>query len=301
MAKKDEWMEMRISGILAWLHKLVMLVTLPIRRFWIIFSAILIVLIILLAIPLYNGAKAKDIFQWYKQLFKNSEIAEITEKTETALMQKINAAKKKISDVKQAPEEKDEVHFTAWNVAEFKKAVYEPRKIMAPAEEKIETSKNIKEYPNIENQKEKSEADKPVVNEVREHQILEKQIQDVYDSQLPYKGKLEDYYIKMQNPNLAYLNMPEKIAGTAEVFGSNSLYINDRLVILYGIYTDPDLYDVKQTKHYLANMAEGKEIYCEILAYKVQTQAATALCFVNGIFINKSLVDHNLALNVSLK
>jgi endonuclease YncB( thermonuclease family) len=79
------------------------------------------------------------------------------------------------------------------------------------------------------------------------------------------------------------------------------LYIDGTYVYLYGIYTNPDIYDAAEAQLYLEQLVEGKEVYCDVVAYTTQTQMATALCFVDGVFINGDMVQNSLALDVALK
>ncbi|MBP1532238.1 MAG: hypothetical protein ILA52_01905, partial [Alphaproteobacteria bacterium] len=83
--------------------------------------------------------------------------------------------------------------------------------------------------------------------------------------------------------------------------GPNSLYLNDNFLFLYGVYTNPQNYDAQAAQQYLTDITDGRNVHCEVIAYTVQTQTASALCFVNGISINRALVNHNLADNTALK
>ena len=71
-------------------------------------------------------------------------------------------------------------------------------------------------------------------------------------------------------------------------------------MFLYGIYTDPDIYDAAEAQDYLEKITEGRKVHCEIVA-ETYSHTATALCFVQGVFINKALVDRKLARNVALR
>ena len=116
-----------------------------------------------------------------------------------------------------------------------------------------------------------------------------------------YSGRLSDYYEIATNRGLIYLQNPEILYGAAEIAGPNSLFINGKFMFLYGIYSDPREHNLSAAKRYLEDIASKESIWCEVVAYAMQTQSATALCFVRGNFINKSMVLNGLARNVSLK
>ena len=82
---------------------------------------------------------------------------------------------------------------------------------------------------------------------------------------------------------------------------ANSLYVNDRFVYLYGVYSDPEFYDAEAAEKYLVDLVEEKNISCYVVAKSLQNNVGTALCFVDGLFINKLLTEHGYAQNVALQ
>ena len=276
-----------LNKLLTWICKAAKYVLYLLKHYRLIVY-LLLFLLLFITIPLLNGAKFGNILQWYGNVLFSEKNAQTNIKT--TLSQKVNEYKNKADDISNEEQEAEEPHFTTWKVNEFKKVKYKPSKVI----------KKQKETKRVE-EKVQDNSEKEISSTKQKHKIFEKQIKENKFKQGPLKEELPQYYVKIENPNLAYLNTPESLVGTAEIFGPNSLYIKDRIVLLYGINTSSDTHDVKKVQQYLNNLASGKEVHCEILAYKVQTQAATALCFVNGIFINKSLVDHNLADNEALK
>ena len=112
---------------------------------------------------------------------------------------------------------------------------------------------------------------------------------------------LADYYVKLRSEDLSYMENPEILEGDARVIGPNSMYVDGEFVFLYGIYSHPRRHDVDAAVQYLKNITQGKKVGCAVVAYSKKTQSATALCFVNGVFINRLLTEHNLAKNIALK
>ena len=71
---KSEWVEMRVNGWLAWIHRAVMFITFPIRRFWQIVLGIIVICILLALIPLYYGVGFTHITHWYREMMTSEEL-----------------------------------------------------------------------------------------------------------------------------------------------------------------------------------------------------------------------------------
>lgn len=112
---------------------------------------------------------------------------------------------------------------------------------------------------------------------------------------------IEDYYIKLDNPDLSYLNIPEIFEGDIRVAGPNSVYVNNKFIFLYGIYSNPKYHDINEAVKYLQDLTQNRKAYCFVIAYSQKTKSATGLCFVNGVLLNKSLVLYGVANNIALK
>ena len=299
--RKSEWAEMHINGILGYIHKLVMWLTLPIRKFWYFLLAFLAVLAVLIIIPMCYNVKFSEIAQWYRLKIPQRQVEKVKKQVSSAADSAVQKITQKVGDIKEKveeilpdkpsadakEEEKEEVKFVSWNVAKFNKVRYsepeEPMQIEQPEEPSFaEISQQAKKEQELQIK--------------QEQQQIDDQYRDVY-----YEGNLADYYRVRRDLGLVYLSESEKLYDKAKVVGPNSLYINDTFVFLYGIYTNPDTYDTAAAQRYLDKLTDGQMVHCDVVAYTQQTQAATALCFVNGIFINRALVENNLAKNVALK
>lgn len=300
MAKGKEWAEMRISGLLKWVHRLVMLITFPFRKFWQIVFVLLIILAILIATPMCYGVKFRDVWDWYKIKFPTHEFVEVRDQAKARVTEKIKSVRRKVNDIiptsvgKPEKEEKtdDEVRFVAWNVAEFNKAKYKP----SSSNIKVVAENNEKTYAEL-----KKDAQKDNDNKVFE---VKKQVVSTQENETNFmtgKKDLSSYYVKLENSNLEYLAEPEILDGTMTIVTPNDVYIQDTFVYLYGIYSDPNIYDTELAKNFLQTLVADESVHCEVIAYTTQTKVATALCFVNDTLINKALVDNDMANNVALK
>ncbi len=330
------WSELRLSGIWAWIHRLVMLITFPIRRFWQILLVVLAVGLLFLIIHSYYGIGLSHISNWKDSFFANEKITEVKEKTISNVTERVEQIKNTVSeaiatqngDTPQGVAEPERKHFVAWNVPEFKKAKYKPtagfsgavvrsgtRKTASkPRFEKahIDEEKNIAEVEAEEENIAEAEAEEVLITtaevlaENKQEEPLIEKPKKIEKVKTPtkddfYGGELADYYEVAENRGLVYLQKPEVLYGAAEIVGPNSLYVDDTFVFLYGIYTDRKEYDYAAAKAYLADLTAKKLVRCEIVAYAAQTRAATALCFIEGTFINKAMVQRNLAQNIALK
>lgn len=299
---KSEWVDMRVNGWLAWIHHFVMLVTFPIRRFWQIVLGLIVVCILLAIIPLYYGVGFKHITRWYKEMIATEEVQDVKEHAKNAISDGIEHLKDALPEKEEAQSE-EKRRFAVWKVPEIKKAKYKP----AATETAKRPKRNSKEVLTalVKKAKEKAAAlqaedAKSEATTTVSADLVVQQVEMPYKNPF-YNGNLEDYYNITDNHSLVYLKKPVPALGQAEVVGPNSLYVDNIFMFLYGIYSDPNKYDVVAAENYLRELTANKIIRCEIVAYAEPTQTATALCFVNGVFINKSLVNSNFAQNIALK
>ena len=230
-------------------------------------------------------------------VIKNN-VQNITQTAEQKINQSVDTVKNKMQEIapnivnEQKIEKKQEpIRFTAWNVAKFKQAKYQqpqaPQQVATKeptyAELKKEVAQNV----------EKDNTIKP--------QTAPTAAVSTSQTEPYYEGKLADYYAVRHDLDLIYLPESEKLYGQVDVVGPNSLYINDTYVYLYGIYTNPNLYNEQSAQLYLEKLIDNQPVHCDIVAYSIQSQTPTALCFLNGRLINQELVDAQYAANVALK
>lgn len=359
LREKKEYMAMRVSGFLGWLHRLVMFITFPIRKFWMIVTVLLLILMILIAIPMFYGIPLRDVWDWYMIKMPNHEFVEAKDKTLFGAKEQVDKLRRTFNEIvptqkskaeTKGKKEKTKTKLVAWHVAEFKKAKYKPlpampiieknenvknadaesvgyeenekivsepiavEEISAPANE--DASDNIivleQEYeteatPVTEETEQVSMQEQSSVNEEQttEENITEptvaseteKTAEPVYD----YAENIKNYYTEIRNADLSYLPEPIIYEGNVKVIGPNSIFVQGKFLFLYGIYSDPQRYDTDAAINLLQNITRDRNVYCVAVARSIRTRAQAALCFVDGIFINKELVEHNLAQNKALK
>lgn len=282
----------KLHGWEKFFYNVYMILTFPVRKWWIILGVLATVLLVLIIIPTIEGVKKEDIVDWYKAKLTHSDVNKAKNKTLAVLGKKIDNLKDNVKQIlpdnekADAQDGKKESKFVAWNVAEFKKAKYVPNtSSKAKSTQKVYDGNT---YSLIKAQMKKSKpedkADKLIIS-----------------TEPPTYRDVTPYYEVRTDLNLEYLSEPEIISGTATVAGANELYIGETFVYLYGIYTSPRKYDINEARAFLENVTENQEIECDIIAYSTQNYAKTALCFVNGVLINKEMVIENLADNVALK
>ena len=458
LKRSDDYSELRLNGFLAWIHRLVMIITFPIRRFWQIVSILAAVVVLMVIANTYYGIGFEHVSKWYNSVVPNAALLQKKDQTIAALTEKLEQIKNSTMEavvVQTEPKEEETAeqpprHFTAWNVPEFERATITPtaesfqvvsvetKPAPVPAEEKKQVKKEksepkhivepkselkmepkyepkikteikpkvepiiepepeiiVKVEPEIVVKVEPEEVKEEYIEEIspqEEYEIEDEpeeevaQIEDTEDYEFeeepeeedyefepePQKdvaaaeskakidfpsitkekdkdddgfgyrlsfaseededdsmfeepkappapsiqffgampkarsdnfggGKLTDYYKIIKNRGLIYLSDPEIVYGSAEIVGPNSLFVNDKFMFLYGIYTDPSEYDAVKAQKYLESLTSDSGVRCAIVAYAGQTNSATALCFTPKTFINGALVKQDLARNISLK
>lgn len=288
----SEWDSMKTKGAAKWLHRLYMLVTWPLRK-----PAWAAVVVVIIAVGWYYQNVLQNFWRQYENKLPLKKVTEMSEKTTGALSEKIDGIKKSVSEVLPQPsgktttKEEPKEQFVAWNVAAFHKAVYSGKtataKIEMPAEP---TFAELRERAKAEHHKQTEQS-----SETKQF------FQSDLTTAFPQKKELADYYAILPKLKLNYLKQPEELVGTAIFDSANSLYLNGTYLFLYGIYTNPEIYDVAAAQQYLKTLTENKEVKCSIVAYTQESAVATALCFVGDVLINQALVQQNLAKNIALR
>lgn len=294
-----EWIEMRVSGFLGWIHKLVMLITWPFRHWKSMLLVLALLVIATIVVPLIYGVKFTDMPNWYKAKMTHplmtvirNNVQNLKQATEQKLSQSVDTVKDQMQKIapeimtstSAQPENKEKIRFTAWNVAKFNTA--KPQQPKQKVTLKAPTFAELKEATPQRKQN----------NSITAENNSQPTISEPY-----YEGKLDDYYTVRRDLDLIYLTESEKLYGHVDVVGPNSLYLENTYVYLYGIYTNPEIYNEQSAQLYLEKLIDNQPVHCDVIAYSVQSQTPTALCFLNGRLINQELVDAEYAANIALK
>lgn len=109
--------------------------------------------------------------------------------------------------------------------------------------------------------------------------------------------QLDDY--RQDVEGLVYLDKPEIVSGKPLIYNANAIDLNGDYIFLYGIYADPAAPEGERAKIFLEREVENRYVTCKIVAYTAE-EVATAICYFNGININRFMVDNDLSLNVAL-
>ena len=307
----SDWADLRISGFLGFVHRLVMFITWPFRHWKYLLAFVAIVFLALVAYAFYHGVKWGDMYDWYKYKLSrtyNDNVKETVEATQQNIGQSVAAIKERAHEIapeiiaaQEAKEKNEPIRFTAWNVAKFNKAKYQQSAQKAPKIKLKAPTFTPQTTDNTTPPQVVITQPKPAPVVVEQPKQMVEAIEPLAPQEPYYKGELDDYYTIRRDLDLTYLANSEKLYGKADVLGANSLYMENTYLYLYGIYTNPYNYDAEAAQLFLEKRFGDKPAHCDIVAYTSQTQMATALCFVDGELINKALVEAGLAENVALK
>lgn len=289
---------MKISINNGFLHKIYLGITYPVRH-------PVVCLLLLLA---FFRHELFGVWQDYQSETKIpvKQIAVVKRETSDNLKEKLSEMRLSISRMMPVSKKKSKMeykkedeknHFASWNIGKFNKVKYEPAEVVnVPLPEQSEKS--------FSEVKQQAEAEK---NMMKENRLQEgKNKQNTFAGDEAYHDKIADfhpeqYYVKNTSLNLEYLQNVEYVEGEADIVGPNSMFVDDIFVFLYGLYSDPRMYDTRAAEQYLENITKDKTVSCYIVALSLRNDKATALCFVDDVFINKALTENGLAQNVALQ
>jgi hypothetical protein len=102
-----------------------------------------------------------------------------------------------------------------------------------------------------------------------------------------------------KSPSLRYLRNVRPVEGIAIIHNANEIEIDGELIFLYGIYIDPESSKGIKAKDFLSNITERSTVNCQIVALTYQ-DVPTAICFVDELNINETLVKEGLSKDIVL-
>ncbi|MBQ8869904.1 MAG: hypothetical protein IJ019_00835 [Alphaproteobacteria bacterium] len=293
----------RLQGIAKSIHKFFLMITYPFRHSFKFLGFLVVGIVLFAAIPMIQGVSYKHVFDWYMLRYdevKNDKSEVLQQKPEPVERKLKNSYKKELK-LRKAQSKNNSLTVYSKQDFENQKSVKASKKIKRKTF-KLKTSPF--RHVNVKNTwtkkkdiiKEKHNVKTMVSVESVSEPLIENQAVEIVA--MP-KVKDELIYRKIDTLELTYEEKPEHIKGKALVFSANDLSVGDRYIILYGIYTDEKKYDAKGAFEYLKDLADKKEVECDIVAYTYQ-HYATAVCFIDGKSINQNLVDAGFADNIAL-
>ncbi len=103
----------------------------------------------------------------------------------------------------------------------------------------------------------------------------------------------------LTRPDLTYLKVPEMVVGNVLVINANQILVGKKFMFFHGIYIDPNSELGKEAEAFLTNLFDNKEVFCNVVAYSNKGDA-TAFCKLDGVDVNRLLVEKGLSKNVGL-
>lgn len=249
------------TGWMKWINKFFRFVLYPfIHPIWFI-TGVVVFAVVIVGLPSYYGVEFKDIPQWYKEKF---------DVCYTKAM--LTIEKVELSKIEQNVGF-DDMKSKVINVVKVEKQ---------PGKDELIAY----ETPQMINRRAFQKAQEVPVDVKA---TLERK----------YLNEGVPYFKRNDSLGLVYLELPKKIVGKAKIVNANELKINNEVVFLYGIYSDPLSSEGIMALQYLQENIDGKEIDCFVGAY-TSDGMSTAICLYDGLNINQRLVDLKYSKDVSL-
>ncbi len=264
--KRDDDIIGPSTGVIKWVNKFFRFILYPfIHPVWFI-SGVVILMIVLVGWPAYNGIEFSQISKWYK-----GRIVKHYQQAEALINRKVRPLMTK---------GKGEIYQISSGNVDLNSVIKEQKK----------TNLVVYDAPMASNRRAfKKAQDVPV--------DVEATLANIDKAEVEPQVKI--IFKRDEALGLTYLDVPEKVTGRALVLNANELMVGDRIVFLYGIYVAPTSKQGKAAEKYLRKKIDGKEIDCHIGAY-ASDGAATAICVYDKTNLNQQLVDLNYSKDVSL-
>ena len=291
--KKDDDLK-NPSGFGAVLHKTVMFLTYPFRK---PLGLVLIVLLIVgavYAVPVFvYKVEPKTVHLWYAEKIKvlqKTDLSQVSDKFSQIMTQ--------IPLLKEGENNKgtDRLAEAAPTQKEIRRQMFKAAAGGAKGHRVDVLAQEADDVVSVEMPKPMAveEADMIKVTEVT--QPVEKKDSNSYEDRPVIVKKISE-----QDGNLLrYLPEPEKISGNAKVYNANELEVGGTYLFLYGIYSNPKTARGVKAAVFLRDALREEKVVCNILAYTADN-VATGECFVEGISINKTLVERGYSDRVALQ
>ena len=293
--KKDDNIS-KPSGFGAVLHKSVMFLTYPFRKPW----GILVILLLLAAaayiVPIYvYKVPVKEVHTWYWEKIKFLETGDLSEVSNT-VSNKFSKLLNKIPMLSEEPAKgTDRLVEAAPSQKEIRRQMFKAASAGAKRQKVDVLAEEADNVVAVEMPQPIVVAEENKKEEIRYQQVAEER-KNGFDEKpvIVKKVSMED------GDMLRYLPQPEKISGLVKVYNANELDVGGTYIFLYGIYSSPKTSRGVKAGVFLKEALDGETVNCDILAYTADN-VATGECFVEGISINKILVERGYSDRVSLQ
>lgn len=268
--KQDDYIGPQ-KGWAKFFHRLFLFLTFPLRKPW----WTLAVLVVMFLAPTFSGIKPAEVHLWYWNLLKKSSVR-VSDKAKTIIAEipKVEVANVEPKSVKMAEVEKKSSG----------RKMFERAK-SPPIVKTIQTSS--------------SDVAAVSENDTDNEIVVEQQEPRVVNFEKPQVQSVNTVKENHKNLDLIYVDEPKQIEGMAIVITANEIKVGNTELFLHGIYVSPYSDKGKRAKVFLMDTISGKDVKCEVKAYTFQS-VPTAICTIDGININKQLVDLGYSKNVAL-
>ncbi len=222
----------------------------------------LLILLILFLVPTFRGVKPAEVHLWYWQHFKNSSDAISTTVADKAKTITDNLPIAVVSESENQPAKVVEMPVKKSSRTVFEQAKSAPVVVPEAVQNTVQ-----------------------VVSREPETAVLPANVAQAE----PVKKKLP----------LKYLEKPQTVSGMATIISANELKIGSAEMFMHGIYADPKSANGAAAFEFLYSETLNKNVSCQIVAYTYQG-VATAICSVDGMNLNRELINRGLSKNVAL-
>ena len=287
------------SGWGAAIHKTVMFLTYPFRRWWQLLLIFLVVAAAAYAVPMYKGVKFTEVHVWYadkirqattdvKNNLKSGKLSEVSGKL-SDIIDNIPALKKEpAKGTDQLVEVKHDYREVRRQMFRAAAAGNRPQRVDVLREEAADVVALPVPEPFIP-------AAEPVVSDERPQPAPTEKKTQIADKPVIVKN-----VEKSDGDVLRYLEEPVMVSGKVLVHNANELEVNGTYLFLYGIYSSPRTVRGAKATAFLRDALQGETVSCRILAYTAD-DVATGECFAGDVSINEVLVDRGYADRVVLE
>ncbi len=269
--KKDDDYIGPSRGFAKVFHKLMMTLLFPLRKpLW-----FLLILAVLFLAPTFRGVKPAEVHLWYIQ-----QIKRLTSQASLHIEETARETMPSVEKVGQLVE-----NITAG--------------VASSGDDKTASGPHLVSQPTPKTSRTAFSVAEPVVAPAEKPLTEKTQVQAPKRPAMPTTNAAASVEKSSSKLNLRYLDVPELVSGVPQIINANELRVAGQDIFLYGIFVQPASEKGLEAEMYLRALTKEKSIDCKINAYTFQN-IATAVCTIDGININRRLVERGFSQNVAL-